>query len=114
MGNKSSGQSPIVFDYFLEFDDIFGSKPSVKPLAIASSSKLVDSPDSTDENGEPERKKIKTSRLDQKVDEWKELFTQEDEEKEEARERRHRERMEMAEKTMNIYEKLMDKLIDKF
>lgn len=113
MGNKSTGQSPIVFDYFLEFEEIFGSKPSVKPLAIASSSKLqVNIQDSTDENDEPEKKKIKTSKLDQKIDIWKEFFTKQDEEKEEARERRHRERMEMAEKTINAYEKLMEKLID--
>ncbi|CAL1671733.1 unnamed protein product [Lasius platythorax] len=119
MGNKSTGQSPFVFDYFLEFDDIFGSKPSVKPLAIASSSKQVNiqQDDSTDENlyesDEPERKKIKTSKLDQKIDGWKELFTKKDEEKEDERERRHRERMEMAEKTITAYEKLMEKLIDK-
>lgn len=62
MGNKSTYESPIVFDYFLEFDEIFGSKPSVKPLAIASSSKLQVNvhDDSTDD--EPEIKKIKISK----------------------------------------------------
>lgn len=32
MSSKSTDESPIVFDYFLEFDEIFGSKPSIKPL----------------------------------------------------------------------------------
>lgn len=115
MGNKSTGESPIVFDYFLEFDEIFGSKPSVKPLAIASSSKLevnIQS-DSTDENEKPEKKNIKTSRLDKELEGWKEYFSKKDEEKENARERRHREKMEVAEKAITSYEKLMEKLIDK-
>lgn len=41
------------------------------------------------------------------------FYEKRDEEKEDARERRHRERMEMAEKTINAYKKLMEKLIDK-
>jgi len=114
MGNKSTGESPMIFDYFLEFDEIFGSKPSVTPLAIASSSKLQANiqDDSTDENStdEPEMKKLKTSRIDRKIDSWKEYFTKKDEEKEEVRERRHREKMEIAEKTIKIMEKVIDKL----
>lgn len=123
MSNKSTGESyPITFDYFLEFDEIFGSKPSVKPLAIASSSTLKystsqinvqgDSMDEDEEN-KPETKKMKFSKLSKEIEGWKEFFSVKDVEKENARERRHREKMEVAEKAINSYEKLIGKLIDK-
>jgi hypothetical protein len=38
-GNKGSGESPLSFHYYDEFDDIFGNHPNVKPMKCASSLK---------------------------------------------------------------------------
>lgn len=37
MGAKGTGESPISFEYFEEFDNLFGCKPNIKPVAVASS-----------------------------------------------------------------------------
>lgn len=66
-----------------------------------------------DETEEPERKKLKISRLYKEIEGWKEFFSGKDEEKENARERRHCEKMEVAQKAISSYEKLVAKLIDK-
>lgn len=38
MGDNATGASPILFDYFDEFEEIFGYKPSIKSTHIASTS----------------------------------------------------------------------------
>lgn len=38
MGPKSTGAAPVKCDNFEELDELFGNKPNVIPVAIASSS----------------------------------------------------------------------------
>lgn len=37
MSNKGSGKSPFKFEYFVEFDKMFGDKPNVTPPVLAGS-----------------------------------------------------------------------------
>lgn len=109
MGDKHTGASPVEFDYFNEFDEIFGEKPSVEPSAIASSSHQE-----TFENEEEHpRKKLKISKKEKEVSMILQDFREREKCRQEDRERRHKERQEIAERAITSFEKMMNKLIEK-
>lgn len=115
MGDKASGASPIVFDYFQEFNEIFGEKPSVTPTAIASSSDqavatLKSKNIETDK--EPAKKKRRV-KLENEFEKWTEEYRQRDKDRKEDRDRRHKEKQELSERAINSFENMMNKLIDK-
>ncbi|KAI4455688.1 hypothetical protein MML48_9g00014048 [Holotrichia oblita] len=41
MKSTFTGAETIKFDYFNRFDEIFGKKPNIRPLSIASSSRVI-------------------------------------------------------------------------
>lgn len=108
MGNKASGASPINFDYFDEFNEIFSEKPAITPKVIATSSQIKHK--SGIEDSQLEKKK---SRLEKQVEVWSADFKERERVKQEDRERRHKERQALTEKAINSFETMMDKLINK-
>lgn len=129
--NKQSGAEPFTFDYFNEFDDIFSKKPNVTPIAVASSSrgcsmlesglKWDDILESNDTEGNTFKKgdKIekmpptKKSRLCKEITNWTDIFKSQNDAKEESKERRHKERQDLTKRAVDVYETMMQKLIDK-
>lgn len=57
MSDRNTGGKRIHFEYFDEFDELFGDDPNVVPIAIASSSKDI----SADEKNSDCNLKIKQS-----------------------------------------------------
>lgn len=113
MGDKQSGKSPVSFEYFEEFDEIFGKRPNITPTAAASSiqgcSFNVISEDN--ENAfEPEKKK---TRLEKQISHLHQFFDKQNQKKEKAREKRHNEKQALMERSINVYHDMMEKLIKK-
>lgn len=112
MSSKSSGAEAINFNYFEEFEEIFGKKTNISPEVIASSSRGCStlnkySSDTSLESIEIEEcKPAKVSKLNKEVKSLSEVIKLQSKDKEEARERRHQE-------SLSTYEKMMQKLIDK-
>lgn len=117
MGDNATGASNFVFDYFDEFDEIFGDKPSIKPTHIASTSAGKSSLDEVEieekDYKPPSRKLKKLCQAQNDVSVWMSNFEERDKKKEENREKRHQERQEILNKSIETFDKLMNKLIDK-
>ncbi|KAF5275493.1 hypothetical protein FQR65_LT16637 [Abscondita terminalis] len=108
VGGKGSGESPVHFDYFVEFSEIFGTKPNVVPIALAASSS-----NSEDAEGKNPKDKTRPSRLQKEVSTLTKVLTDRDEKREEARERRHAERQAMSQEALKVYQDMIGKLIGK-
>ncbi|KAJ3661720.1 hypothetical protein Zmor_006107 [Zophobas morio] len=117
MGSRGTGESPVSFEYFDEFDAIFGDKPNVRPIATASSSRASSSTSSeppllSDEEEKPVQKK-KCTRIEREVATLATALQERDVKREEAQERRHQERQNMAQQALLMYQRMMDKLTEK-
>ncbi|KAF5275767.1 hypothetical protein FQR65_LT16541 [Abscondita terminalis] len=114
MGTHNTGDAYYKFDYFNEFDDIFGKKPNVLPVAIATSlqgdtiqqKKTATDEDVLSELGAPQAKYKKSKTGGTSIGKLLEHFQNESKLKEENRQRRHEERMA-------AYNSKMDALLDK-
>ncbi|CAH0563116.1 unnamed protein product [Brassicogethes aeneus] len=125
MKNTSTGAPAIKFEYFDQFNDMFGKKPNITPIAIASSSKGNERKDSTEIEEstnaipifgddktkgkcQPKLKKRKT-----KADRFLEHMESMSEKREDSKKPRHDEMIAMQRKTTKIFAQKMDKLINK-
>ncbi|XP_018378207.1 PREDICTED: uncharacterized protein LOC108770936 isoform X1 [Trachymyrmex cornetzi] len=113
MGPKSTGAAPLKCDNFDELDELFGNKPNVIPVAIASSSGNGNKFKVTQE----EFSDVKD--CDKKQRKRASAITLSDlkiilEEKEEAKKARHEQRQELFRQSITSHERMMDKLLDKF
>lgn len=111
MSCRGTGESPVVFDYFDEFDDMFGKNHNIEPIALASS--ILESPCEVDNSGSEGETPKKKSRLEKEVSVLASLLNKKEHDKEVAKERRHTERQELSKQAINVYEQMMNKLIDK-
>ncbi|KAK3931342.1 Zinc finger and SCAN domain-containing protein 29 [Frankliniella fusca] len=126
--NRQTGNAPKTCKFFEEFDEIFGDKPCVKPVSLASSSTKRPFPDTensaskvgnecgSDSNSNPDspdceknsastRNKKKT-RVQRELQDWAETFRADAQKREEARQKRH-------EEGLAAYKEIMGKLIEK-
>lgn len=128
---NKSGQDLQTCKFYEEMDVVFGDKPIIKPIAIASNLKKHKrlacaflSPEDeeerenienftenkTDKKTEEPKKKSKVSK---ELEKWA-LLQQEAAAREQAKERRHEERMRYQAEAIKAYETAMSKLLDKF
>lgn len=110
MGIKSTGSKFIKFEFFKEFDDIFGKEPNVVPVSVASSSKGIDNiknlskppvSDILSENVQSAKKR-KRSVLEKKLD----IYENNQVEKDKLGQTRHKEVLERQDKAINILERM--------
>lgn len=113
MGDKGTGESPCSFDYYKEFDEIFGDKPNIKPIAVASSIKGCSSTTGTDNSSESDEPPVKKTRMEKQVSKLWDFQEERSEERENARNKRHNDRLAVMERAITTYETVMNKLIDK-
>lgn len=121
MGPKSTGQSPLDFEFFEEFDDLFSKKPNIIPVCIVSS----DVPGSAQEENLED---IEEPVEEQPVNQTEELLNKKKprskktvvavlQEIQKEKKERHEDmllRMEaMNERSCNVFEEAMQKLIEK-
>lgn len=131
MKATQTGASAVYFQYFNEFHELFGKKPNIQPVAVASSSRggninLGDDDDDDDdkaleasevtvsevvrggrkEGKEPPKKKTKFEKV---VSE----FIKMSKTKEEEKEHRHKELLQVQREAIITFSEKMDKLIDK-
>lgn len=134
--NAQTGVQPKTCKFYNEMEEVLSMKPSVKPVAIASSLKrrssalescsspepgntcteVYDSSDNGDEEMAVDRKekKIKKkTRMECQLESWSLANQAEAQKREEAREKRHKENMDKKEKSIKLYEGFMTKLLDK-
>lgn len=112
MGSKATGSKALKFDYFDEFQDIFGSDPNVEPLAVASSSRGEDNipdklPIGNEENHQPNQsqvniKKRKRTLLEKQMTSYEEKLR----ERELNTERRHQESLQKQEDALEIFRRI--------
>lgn len=127
---RNTGAAAVKFDYFSEFDDIFGKKPSTKPVAIASSRRetVIRHENTEDVLEETTIAKENTSELDDgkenissntvnkrktKADKFLEHIKEIEDQKEETKRKRHEELIALQRQAIDVFAKKMDKLIDK-
>jgi hypothetical protein len=121
MSAKSTGQKRFDFTYFDEFDEIFGKTPSVKPVSIASSSRIDNdvldeisnftedlNTDDTDSEISNKRKGRKRN-IDFVIDTMKETNA----ESENKKDSRHDAVMSLLKEGQDDFRNLMTRLIDK-
>ncbi|XP_018378209.1 PREDICTED: uncharacterized protein LOC108770936 isoform X2 [Trachymyrmex cornetzi] len=108
MGPKSTGAAPLKCDNFDELDELFGNKPNVIPVAIASSSGNVTQEEFSDVKDCDKKQRKRASAIT--LSDLKIIL----EEKEEAKKARHEQRQELFRQSITSHERMMDKLLDKF
>jgi hypothetical protein len=122
---RNTGAASVKFEYFSQFDEIFGKKPNVNPIAIASSSrrqtdmetKLIEdaleenTSDSNNSNIKDVQDKIKKRKS--KAEKFLEHIQNTEKEKEQSKRFRHEQLMEIQREAMQVFAQKMDKLIDK-
>lgn len=122
---KGSGLPVATCKFYKEMDDALGDKPAVKPVSIASTLKRHNAPststlvgsDSDNEtehssNSTPKSKKKKISITERNIERLLTIRTEESQRKEEARQKRHAERMERQDRAIEVYQSVMDRLLD--
>lgn len=113
LGSKGTGEAPVNFDYLDEMNEIFGQKPNIVPIAIASSSRGTKDNNGEGEEEQTEEPPRKKSRLDKEVSQLAQIIEAQEKAKEAERERRHNEKLAKQGEAINTFKSLMEKLIDK-
>lgn len=85
---------------------------NVQPIALASS--ILEPPRESDNSGSESETPKKKTRLEKEVSLLASIIEKKEHDKEVARERRHSERQQLTKQSMEVYERMMNKLIDKF
>lgn len=113
--NNQSGAEPKTYKYYNEMDAVYGKKPNVKPVAIASNmrSESWDAASSLVEDSETDEPKRKLSKLDCNLTTWSESFVQYSKEKENRQEERQKEQIAAIENATKTFKHVMEKLIEK-
>ncbi|KYM93661.1 hypothetical protein ALC62_15740 [Cyphomyrmex costatus] len=113
MGPKSTGAAPLKCDNFKELDELFGNKPNVIPVAIASSSendnrsKVMQGEFSDVKDCEKKQRKRASAIT---LSDLKMIL----EEKEKTKKAKHEQRQELLRQSITSHERMMDKLLNKF
>jgi len=130
---KDSGLPVATCKFYKEMDDALGDKPIVKPVSIASTLKkhtcqlgtqdslnaasvCIDSSSESDsERGSTPKSKMKKKSIIEKNIEklLKKKKKQESKRKEEARQKRHTERIERQDCAIEVYQSVMNRLLEK-
>lgn len=119
---RNTGAAAVKFDYFSQFDEIFGTKPNITPIAVASSrreqqTETADSEDALEEKSNVNESKDniqnKISKRKTKADRFLGHMEHLEKEKEEAKRKRHEELVALQREAINVFAQKMDKLIDK-
>nr|XP_022909150.1 uncharacterized protein LOC111420402 [Onthophagus taurus] len=127
MKPTASGAAVIKFEFYNEMEELFGKKPNIEPLAIASSSrenivqnnslieKDLDSDSSSSskkrkrEGSEKTKQKKKKTKSDKLIEELNRMENN----REERRRKRHEEMMNSQLRVLKVFEETMNKLIEK-
>ncbi|XP_025264352.1 zinc finger and SCAN domain-containing protein 29-like [Camponotus floridanus] len=129
---NKSGQDLQTCKFYEEMDAVFGEKPIIKPVAIASNLKkhkrspcaFLSSEDEEERenienftenktNKKTEKPK-KKSKVSKELEKWALLQQEAATVREQAKERRHEERMRHQAEAIKMYESVMNKLLHKF
>lgn len=124
---NSTGGERKTCKFYEEMEEVFGEKPCIKPVAIASTLRKRSADDSLsastsstfistseeDETQEETAPPRRRGRIEKGLQEWAMLMRQDSQRKEIEKDRRHKEKLEKQEKAIKTYQDLMAKLIDK-
>lgn len=126
---KSSGLPVAICKFYDEMDEVLGDKPSVKPLSIASTlkkrsfgiqdfSNAISVGSSSEDDNEHDgcnstSKKRKKSVIEKNIENLFMIRAEESKKKEEAQQKRHIERMERQDRTIEVYQSAMNRLLEK-
>jgi len=114
--NKITGATPKTYRYYNEMDNLYGDKPNVNPVALASNMRTEDentlsSDDSATINDNPKRKK---SKIERQLSSWTEKFINHHcKEREQRNEARQAEKIIAIENATKTFREMMEKLIEK-
>lgn len=116
--NKQTGAKHKTYRYYDEMDELYGNKPNINPVAIASSLKRniedQNTPSSSeDHTTDDEQCKRKKSKVERQLSSWSEKFIQYTKDREDRREQRQAERTVAIENATKTFREVMEKLIDK-
>lgn len=122
---NSTGGQRKASKFYEDMEEIFGDKPCIKPVAIASTLRKRSSSDSSkihstcvfvseeDEIQEATPIPRKKSQITKSLEEWAISMKQESMQREIERDRRHKEKLEKQEQAIATYREFMSKLLDK-
>ncbi|XP_011136062.1 uncharacterized protein LOC105181165 isoform X2 [Harpegnathos saltator] len=116
--NKQTGAERKTYRYYDEMDKLYGNKPNVNPIAIASNMRkniedeitLSSLEDNTTDDDQRIRKK---SKVERQLSSWSDKFILHIKEQKDRREQRHAERVAAIENATKSFCDTMEKLIDK-
>lgn len=124
--NKDSGAAPFKFDYMQEMDDIFAKKPNLSPIDVASSSRgsTLCEENTYDECKEnileeetPPKKlyksDVKNKKSNSQIQQFTEIINENAKHREEMREHRHKEILAVQNRAVDVFENVMNKLLEK-
>jgi hypothetical protein len=105
--NSKSGSAPSTCAFYEELDEIHAAQPNITAVALSGNRCEVGK-----ENCDSSVK-TKKRRKSANAPDWLAELRLEYEEREKAREARHKESMEMKRAALDIYERMMGRLLDK-
>ncbi|XP_011883710.1 PREDICTED: uncharacterized protein LOC105570868 [Vollenhovia emeryi] len=111
--NKQTGVERKSYRYYDEMNELYGNKPSVNPVALASNMEKSDDENISSEHSTDNEQCRKKSKVERQLSTWTEKFIQHAKEREDRREHRHSERIVAIENATKAFRDVMEKLIDK-
>lgn len=113
--NKETGAKLKTYRYYNEMEDLYGNKPNVNPVAIASNMRAEDQDASAEESSttDDDQHKQKKSKIERQLSSWTEKFIQHADEREVRREQRQIEKITAIENATKTFRDMMEKLIEK-
>lgn len=117
MGPRKTGEKNIKFDYFHEFDELFGSDANINPRVLASSARgSCNLPSENIENDENQQvnhpKKRKRSMLEKQLQNFEENLKQ----REDSKNERHREILRRQDEALKVFDRMahaFEKIVEK-
>lgn len=126
--NNQTGAEPKIWKYFDNMEVLFGEKPNVKPVSLASNrrKRVLNSysdsegdfsadeskPDESIENS-GKKKKGKLSKVEKQMQSWADIMNEQSKAKREDQNRRHKENQELMNKMLEANNTFFSKLLDK-
>lgn len=112
--NKITGATRKTCRFYNEMDNLYGDKPNVNPVALASNMRTDQDENTTsDDPAIDDNPKRKKSKVERQLSSWTETYINHSKEREQRNEARQAEKIVAIENATKTFREMMEKLIEK-